>query len=615
MVALTGLVVVPFVFILPLVGRHKRPSLRDLLPPLHLAESSPLRRSVMWRADGKCGEAHPVRVKGLSGNDTFVPAGCNPRGKKPCCSRNMHCGPVSFEYCGPWGSVNYVEDDDAFHLQLLMLTQVLGPRAREFDLKGYEWRQDFLCGPGVMTMEWSSEEKVELRQAACNPDSPDRYMCDLELSSCTSSRGVGEEESPIRKSGWRPDTLTLSAQEGSWRSVRGRTHSNRTIDYRKRESWDARRALPLPLEFDIKEHMIRFKNSIRITRQSDGNMTGMLVEDFSQKAHERSSVGHTEVAAIDLPHWYYINLDSHAEKGRQLERSLLEGGVQPSDITRISAATPDHVRNNSWHVSEKKWNGVAWAVTLSHLKAIRQAWEDNKIRAKKGLSKRTAIIVEDDLSMELVSMWKIPPSRVVPQYPPAKLIGTNFEKKERHTHSITLHDVLQDLEKTNKNWEICQLSTTCFFEHECYAYAAEMATALSEHHLVLQRQSNGRHRALWGAVAYAVSPRGQAAILDRLWPGSKEGPTFAKLPMKAKFRVDEQDLIVADSLLFKSTHPRDTYFSARPLFCSKTDHSHLHSDHLRMHRRSKYLLESVLYLGHHLGNRSTTANTGHNKQV
>ena len=145
-----------------------------------------------------------------------------------------------------------------------------------------------------MTMEWSSEDNVELRQAACNPDSPDHYMCDLELSTCTSTRGVGEEESEIRRSGWRPDTLTLTAREGSWPKVRGRMRSNRTIDYRTRESWDARQALPLPLEFDIKGHIIEFKNSIQKIRQSDGNTTGMLVEDFSQKASGRPSASNNE---------------------------------------------------------------------------------------------------------------------------------------------------------------------------------------------------------------------------------------------------------------------------------------------------------------------------------
>ena len=52
---------------------------------------------------------------------------------------------------------------------------------------------------------------------------------------------------------------------------------------------------------------------------------------------------------------------------------------------------------------------------------------------------------------------------------------------------------------------------------------------------------------------------------------------------------------VADSLLYRATHPTATYFAARPLFTSVTDISSTHAGQLAAHERSKYLTESVLY--------------------
>ena len=136
-------------------------------------------------------------------------------------------------------------------------------------------------------------------------------------------------------------------------------------------------------------------------------------------------------------------------------------------------------------------------VTLSHLKAIKMAWENNKLRAKHGLPQIPAMIVEDDLSLELTGMW---------------------ENADASGHSITLHDVFEALSAQYENWELCQLSMTCFTENQCFDFITEMAEGLGHKRVVLSRKSRGRHYALWGAVAYVVSPRGQGSILDMLCP-------------------------------------------------------------------------------------------------
>jgi hypothetical protein len=102
-----------------------------------------------------------------------------------------------------------------------------------------------------------------------------------------------------------------------------------------------------------------------------------------------------------MPRVYVINLDSHRAKAEHLTHQLVAAGVPHSDITRVGAATPSAIAN--WTVpglaplSEK-------VVSVSHLAAIKTAWDDNQGLAKQ--AQRDALIVEDDLSLELTGLWK-----------------------------------------------------------------------------------------------------------------------------------------------------------------------------------------------------------------
>ena len=125
-------------------------------------------------------------------------------------------------------------------------------------------------------------------------------------------------------------------------------------------------------------------------------------------------------------------------------KQLLDGGVRGIDITRVEAVTPAIISKSKWKVPGMG-SDVEKAVTLSHLKAIKMAWENNKLRAKHGLPQIPAMIVEDDLSLELTGMW---------------------ENADASGHSITLHDVFEALSAQYENWELCQLSMTCFTENQ-----------------------------------------------------------------------------------------------------------------------------------------------------
>lgn len=519
---------------------------RDLIPRVELPLNHSLRQIVLWRDDRRCGENDFIQAEALHGRAMLVPAGCNPKSRTPCCSQYGYCGPEEPEYCDAPESVNYKTDDRAFDQQILLLTQTLGPKAREFNLKGNEWRRDFLCGPHAMVFSLDSKNKADLREAACNPDSLDRYLCDISASTCRAS---------------------VESTSFLGRSRKHIYNRNRTqlIDYRKRESWEARQNFSLSLSLKIQKRLLMFNLNTYSTTDPSGYNASSLLKGFGPR-------GAKTVAA---PQWYYISMDTRPERGRRLVKELLDGGVRKLDITRVAAVTPAIINMSNWNVPGMGTD-VEKAVTLSHLKAIKMAWENNKLRAKHGLPQIPAMIIEDDLSLELTGMW---------------------DNADVSGHSITLHDVFEALNAQYENWELCQLSMTCFSIEECFDFITDMAEGLGHKRVVLPRKSRGRHKSLWGAVAYVVSPRGQARILDMLWPvDGKDGPNLAELPNNATFRIGKNASTVADGVLYNATREAATFFSARPLFCSRTEHSHLHKSHLLPQARSNYLMKGVLYL-------------------
>ena len=163
----------------------------------------------------------------------------------------------------------------------------------------------------------------------------------------------------------------------------------------------------------------------------------------------------------------------------------------------------------------------------------------------------------------------------------------------------TLFDVTRALDLESPKWELCQLSVTCYPDSHCDFYIAEMFKALTDGKPVIPRQT-WKHQALWSAVAYLVSPRGQARLLDVLWPGGRNGPSFAQLdetylPVAMPFPTDKRN--VADQLIYEASHPNRTFFAARPLFSGDTESSHIHAHHLEMQERSKHWMEKLFAEG------------------
>jgi hypothetical protein len=281
--------------------------------------------------------------------------------------------------------------------------------------------------------------------------------------------------------------------------------------------------------------------------------------------------------AVKPPHWYHITMPDRPAEAKALENELSRIGVPAADITWVKAVTPSMINGARWSVpgsGTMKEKGCL----LAHLKMLKLAYDAGH---------PAAIVVEGDVSTRLVGMWDRP----------VEMSESGQARRGRTTAGLTLADVLAGLEKHDKEentkWEICQVCITCGGVGDCKKYSKEMLAALEKGETIIHRHPSNHYTA-WGTVSYMVSRAGMARILDKVWPGGKSGKAYADLPNGARFRTSGG--IQADVVLYKTTRPEATFLSARPLLDSKATKSDVHPTHLSTHIRSKYLLESSLYV-------------------
>ena len=186
-----------------------------------------------------------------------------------------------------------------------------------------------------------------------------------------------------------------------------------------------------------------------------------------------------------------------------------------------------------------------------------------------------AIIMEDDASFEYVSRW----------YKGWK---------------VGLHEVLRALEeqKPSPTWDVCQLAYTWFSPIDIIKFAAHMIPQLMKGE-VIGRRSPSLHRHLWSASTYIISRRGMKKLLDFIYPGGAEGPSFDSI-LAGDGKVVEFDLsnnvreALSDSVIYG--RPLNAWYSTRPLFTYGTTTSNLHSHHLGPQEMSKQAVERLLFL-------------------
>jgi hypothetical protein len=449
--------------------------------------------------------------------------------------RNHCCSPGI--WCGRTAShcrgVDY-RKTGAYDAELYALNTRLGPLAKSLQLTGLEWRQDKLCGA-------RSRKSVEVYASAT---------------------AAAKETFP----GCNPDSATAYFCHKGKCTIAPESGSDEAAgtDYRLAESWKMAQK-PVSHNSHINEHIALF-NSNQHTFEEIRVPDGALQKGF--EAHP----------SIKSPHWYHITMaNKRSTTGAELEKDLKRLGVPADDITYVEAVTPSMINGNRWKVPGKGSDKERGCL-LAHLKMMKLAYDAGH---------PVAVVVEADVSTRLVGMWDRP----------VELSDSGEKKRGKTNVGLTLADVIAGLEKHDKEertqWEICQICITCAGSSDCKSYSKEMLAALNQGETIIHRHPT-KHYSAWGTVSYMVSRAGMARILDAVWPGGKNGKAYADLPNGAHFRTSGG--IQADVVLYATTRPEATFLSARPLLDSKAIESDVHPGHLSTHVRSKYLLESALYI-------------------
>eukprot|EP00946_MAST-07B_sp_MAST-7B-sp1_P005006 g5006.t1 len=215
------------------------------------------------------------------------------------------------------------------------------------------------------------------------------------------------------------------------------------------------------------------------------------------------------------------------------------------------------------------------AVLLSHLRAVRMAYDENH---------PYVIIMEDDVSFEYVDRWH-----------KGWHVGLR-EVLEALQHSV---NGVHGAESSMPSWDVCQLAYTWFSPMDIIKFTQHMLARLMSGHVV-DRRDPELHKDMWSATAYLISRQGMRKLLDLAYPGgsashrgfdsilSGQGPSV-EFDFSKSFPVALSDAVVYGE-------PLEAWYSTRPLFTYDTASSTLHSDHLWKQRMSKQAIERLLYL-------------------
>ena len=112
---------------------------------------------------------------------------------------------------------------------------------------------------------------------------------------------------------------------------------------------------------------------------------------------------------------YYINLDRSEDRRKNMEKEIEEYGLK--NIKRVSAFDGKKLENRREgtidgyeykNINDKKCIKSEIAITMSHIKAIQEAFKDGHEKA---------LIFEDDMSMTLVPHWKISFAKLLKNIP------------------------------------------------------------------------------------------------------------------------------------------------------------------------------------------------------
>lgn len=226
---------------------------------------------------------------------------------------------------------------------------------------------------------------------------------------------------------------------------------------------------------------------------------------------------------IDVIYW--INLDRSPERRVQMETILETPAFNGIPNQRISAfdgkKNPKIIYSKLNIPSPKKQSDTEYACLLSHLEAIRTFNESNH---------ETALIFEDDVTLEFKKYW---------------------------TNTVS-----QIIENAPADWEILLLS---------YIYKGE-----SNQFYTWEKNTDDYDRATnyYSGISYLINKRGSSKIMKTYHNGV--------------YTLDKNTHHVADSHLYELTN---SYAYKYPMFIYKTNNnSTIHMDHIPYHVKSKQRL-------------------------
>lgn len=102
----------------------------------------------------------------------------------------------------------------------------------------------------------------------------------------------------------------------------------------------------------------------------------------------------------DCPPFFYINMDRSSDRKKRMENLFKDYGIT---YTRVQAIDGNIIQH-----TEPRLSPFEEATTLSHLKAVQQFYDS-------GLE--SAVICEDDLSLEWIDLWKKPLTQIIQEAP------------------------------------------------------------------------------------------------------------------------------------------------------------------------------------------------------
>ena len=208
---------------------------------------------------------------------------------------------------------------------------------------------------------------------------------------------------------------------------------------------------------------------------------------------------------------YWINLDRSLDRRQRMEQMFKDPAFKGKKIVRISAVDGkasdiDQVLNANFEgMQSDKFTKVEYACLLSHLNTIKQFSES---------SDKTALIMEDDMTLEFKPYWKKSVQQIIDGAPydwetiqlcyisnsgvPSKMYTKNagnffstgaylINKQKLNTHSKK-YNLSQDLSHAADNY-LFALYKTLVYKYPMFIYKDNQQSTIHPDHMSMHNQS------------------------------------------------------------------------------------------------------------------------------